>query len=431
MPPFKIIVWIMCSVLLVACDESNDDTTVDIESCEVTQQNRAVHEVLLDKYLWYQDIDQTLDYSSLDSPQQTLEFLIDRDRDRFSGIDNAADFDSLFQEGQYLGYGFSFTIKADGRVWIQFVYNDSPAGKSSIKRGDEILSINGQTVQQVIDSLSWDTVFGPALQNHPLTMQLRNQLGNIFSVILFKTTVNINTVLHHGILHNGSENVGYLAYKSFLNTSNAEFPAVFAAFKAAGVRKVILDMRYNGGGSVSVANKLASYLYANETTDDDLFTKLIYNDKHQDSNVFFFLESSLNQLELDQLIVITSAATCSASEMIINGLKPYVDVKTVGSATCGKPVGMNGFRFCDNIFLPVTFESQNKNDEGGYFDGISADCAAADDVNFALGDAEESMLSEALFVSANNRCQSALRVDQAERPDRKLEPVLRAVIGAY
>lgn len=430
MPPVKIIVWIMCSVLLVACDDSNDDTTVDIESCEVAHQNRVVHEVLLDNYLWYQDIDSTLDYSSLDSPQQTLEFLIDRDRDRFSGIDNAAEFDSLFQEGQYLGYGFSFTIKANDRVWVQFVYQDSPAGRNAIQRGDEILSINGQTVKQVIDSLSWNTVFGPARQNYPLTMQLRNQQGSIFNVNLFKTTVNINTVLSQSILHNGSENVGYLAYKGFLTTSNAEFPEVFAAFKLAGVRKVILDMRYNGGGSVSVANRLASYLYANETT-PDLFTKLIYNDKHQSNNAFFFLEPSLNQLDLDQLIVITSAATCSASEMIINGLKPYVDVKTVGSTTCGKPVGMNGFRFCDNIFLPVTFESQNKNDEGDYFDGISADCTAVDDVNFALGDAQESMLSEALFVSANNRCQSALRVAEPKKPDRNQESVLRGVIGAY
>lgn len=430
MPPVKIIILAVISALLMACKGSDNDVDLPvINGCEIDQQSQFVKDVLLDQYLWYRDVDATLNVDNLDSPNQALELLIDRDQDRFSGIDNAANFDSLFSEGQYLGYGFSFKVASDSRVLIQFIYDDSPTGRSDIQRGDEILSINGQTVQEVIDAAAWDTVFGPNTQGHPLRMVLRNTVGNEFEVFMQKTTVNINTVLHHSVIDNGIENVGYLVFKSFLSPSNNEFPAVFEDFRTAGVRKLVLDLRYNGGGSVSVANNLASYLYA-DSSSQELFAKLLHNDKQQFRNSSFYLNSALNKLNLTQLIVITSAATCSASEMMINGLKPFIDVKTVGSKTCGKPVGMNGFRFCDNILLPVTFEIRNQSNEGNYFDGIAADCAAEDDVSFNFGNTSEPMLDEALYLSRENSCQSASRPQQVSTQIKKFEPVVRTVIGA-
>jgi C-terminal processing protease CtpA/Prc len=194
---------------------------------------------------------------------------------------------------------------------------------------------------------------------------------------------------------------------------------------------MILDLRYNGGGSVWVANKLASYLYAN-SSNSQLFTRLQHNDKHRSRDSSYYLQTLINQLELEQLVIITTASTCSASEMIINGLKPYVNVITVGSKTCGKPVGMNGYPFCGQLMLPITFAVYNSENEGDYFDGISAQCPAEDDVSSDFGDEQEGMLSEALYVSRNNSCRSQV----AQKPAATLVPViredyLRNIIGAY
>ena len=188
-----------------------------------------------------------------------------------------------------------------------------------------------------------------------------------------------------------------------------------------------------------MARDLASYLRAVSESSQDLFSRLVFNDKNQSSNQSYFLRPLIHALNLDQLIVITTASTCSASEMIINGLSPYpdLDIKTVGSTTCGKPVGMNAFQFCDSMLVPVTFAVANQDQVASdtvadYFDGLPADCAAEDDFRVAFGDIDDPMLAEALYVSANNGCQPlAARSSPRSYRDVYAPGSLRAVIGAY
>lgn len=255
--------------------------------------------------------------------------------------------------------------------------------------------------------------------------------GDLISIHMEKTVVNINTVLHHSIIQNGNEKVGYLVFHSFLATSKAELVDVFNDFKAAGVTKMILDLRYNGGGLVDVAQSLASAMVTTNTA-TDLFTVLKYNDKHQDLNNEFFFLSLENELDLEQVTLITTGATASASESVINGLKPFVDVKTVGSTTFGKPVGMNGFEFCGNVMLPITFAGFNQDGEGDFFDGISADCAAEDDLGFSFGDVKGPMLSEALAVSQSGSCSSAKAAQKISSAQRSTASYsLQDIIGVY
>jgi carboxyl-terminal processing protease len=105
--------------------------------------------------------------------------------------------------------------------------------------------------------------------------------------------------------------------------------------------------------------------------------------------------------------VIATGGTASASEAIINGLRPYMDVKVVGDATYGKPVGQYGFDFCQKVLYPVAFLVTNSLGQADYFDGIPADCAAPDDVDHALASPQEASLAEALYVVRNGRCSGA------------------------
>jgi carboxyl-terminal processing protease len=436
-----IFVLISC-VLLLSCGGGTDDSLGDASlgnqqndqnDCEIPQQNQYVHEILKQYYLWYQQVPSYIDYAAFNSPAETLDFLRYESPgpDRFSYITSESSYRSLMDSGQYFGYGFSFETDVSGQVWVRFVYDDAPAGKAGMQRSDEIISINGETLTTITSNPNWTDILGPNQEGYPVDMVLRKANGSTSAIHMLKTTVNINTVLHSSVIDTGAVKTGYLVFKSFLETSSSELATVFANFKTAGVNRVILDLRYNGGGRVSVANTLASYLNKiNNNT--SVFGRLTFNDKNQNENYSYLLEQLNNALTLDQLIVITTGSTCSASEMVINGLSPYISVKTVGSTTCGKPVGMNPFFFCGNAMLPITFEVQNKNGYGGYYDGIAADCPAEDNVKFDFGDATDPMLAQALYLAENGSCMTtALRAPSSKAMQPRSSGNLRDIIGAY
>jgi hypothetical protein len=109
-------------------------------------------------------------------------------------------------------------------------------------------------------------------------------------------------------------------------------------------------------------------------------------------------------LNLQRLVVITSRSSASASELVINSLRAYIPVTTIGDTTYGKPVGQYGLRFCDKVLYPVAFSIKNANLEGDFFDGLPPDCAAADDSSHQLGDPAERSFAEALTFIRTGAC---------------------------
>ncbi len=391
-----------------------------------------MHEALLKDYLWYQGLPQTVNYGDFDSPAQLLDFLRQDPPDRFSFITDAQEYKALYNAGQYAGFGFSFEISADDRLLVRFVYNGSPAWQAGMRRGDEILSVNGETAAYLIAANDWNAAFGPSDVGVNGDFRLKKPDGSIIDVSMQKAVIDINTVLHSEVIQNGTVSIGYLVFNSFLNTSYEELQTVFTAFHAAGVSKLIVDLRYNGGGALWIAEAMASWIYG--SNHQETFAELRYNDKNRDRNtVYQMVSMPVNQqLAVDEVIVITTGESCSASEMLINGLKPFVLVRTVGSTTCGKPVGMSPQEICDKMLVAVNFAAYNANGEGDFYDGFAADCPASDNVGYDFGDGNEPMLQEALYLIQNNRCSTAQR-SLATAPS--VSPVetasLRAVIGAW
>jgi C-terminal processing protease CtpA/Prc len=105
-----------------------------------------------------------------------------------------------------------------------------------------------------------------------------------------------------------------------------------------------------------------------------------------------------------QVVFLTSGSTASASELLINGLKPFMDVKLVGTQTYGKPVGADAWEYCENIVSPITFRSLNADGEGDYFGGIPVDCEVPDDLDHQLGDEHELRLKTALSLMDGGAC---------------------------
>ena len=174
-----------------------------------------------------------------------------------------------------------------------------------------------------------------------------------------------------------------------------DFNRIFNRFQTAGVNEVVVDLRYNGGGYVSVQQKLANYL-TNVAANGNVMMNQEYNDKYTQYNETTEF-SKIGSLNLTRIFFIVSDNTASASELLINNLKPWMDVKIVGPENSyGKPVGYFPIAVGDWYIFPVSFRSTNKNGEGGYFNGLTPDKLVADGLDKDWGDQNESCLASVL-----------------------------------
>jgi len=413
---------LLCLLLSCGSDSGSSISDTDLvvagqisytaEECSVEGQNDFVYRVMTDTYLWYDMVPQ-VDPSTFGSPEELLENIRYSELDRWSYISDKDDYYTYYEEGQYVGLGFSM-IQTEGEVMIMYVFNDSPADQSGMERGDRILEVNGKTVEEIETNDEWDTIFGEDTVGVKVDLVIEKSDSTQSELSLTKAWVNINTVLYHDIIENEGIKIGYIVFKSFLMTSLDELTPVFTLFKEEGVEELVLDLRYNGGGRSVVAKYLAD-LIGGENTDGKIFQKFIHNDKYTEWNNDIIFSKYPISLDLDRVIVITTESTASASEMVINGLEPFVDVVVIGSTTSGKPAGMYGHDFCDKHISLIEFKIANADDEGDYFSGINPDCISDDDFTKQFGDAGEDSLKEALYYITCDECSEGRSYTMAKR----------------
>ena len=135
-----------------------------------------------------------------------------------------------------------------------------------------------------------------------------------------------------------------------------------------------------------------------------MFFRYAYNDRYPERNKVVLFENTKPALNLKRLFVLTSDETASASELIINGLRPYIPVITIGETTYGKPVGQDGIYYGEKILYITAHHIRNSRNEGDYFGGIPPTCKAKDDLTHPLGDVKEGMLKAALCYLETERC---------------------------
>ncbi|MEO8861432.1 MAG: S41 family peptidase, partial [Ginsengibacter sp.] len=196
----------------------------------------------------------------------------------------------------------------------------------------------------------------------------------------------------------GSKTIGYMVLNSFLGDTSqifSDFQRVINKFSTQSVSDIVIDLRYNGGGYVSVQEKLADYL-SPTSANGSVMMKETYNDKHQNYNTTLNFRK-IGPLNPNHVLFIVSQSTASASELLINNLKPYMSVKIVGPTnTDGKPVGFFPIPVGDWYVFPVSFRSTNSANYGGYFNGFTPDAIAADGLDKNWGDPTEASLAEAI-----------------------------------
>jgi C-terminal processing protease CtpA/Prc len=396
---FTMVAVAVLAAMTASCggSDSNDDS--GFTTCSQADQNQRVFNHMRSWYYWNASLPNSIDPEAYTSVEDMIDDIA-HPLDRYTFVIPEAQADSLFQNGQFIGVGITMRWVGN-RLFVAEVWPGSPAGLEGMERGDEVLEIGGTPVAS-IDSLS--DAFGDDEVGVQVTLRYNDvSAATILTPTLSKAVVTMDTVRFVDVFNVGGRIVGYLNFKTFVATSVQHLNDAFDTLQAAGVQDLVLDLRYNGGGFIYVAEQLASQIGGTTTVGQALIS-LVYNSNHQGSNYSSTFSNPGNALDLTRLVVITTDSTASASEMIINSLDPFIDVVTIGSTTYGKPVGSNAWDFCGQTLFPITFVTENAAGTADFFDGFPADCPAIDDLGHALSDPDEASLAEALFYIENGNC---------------------------
>lgn len=397
-------------VLLAACGGgSSDDGT-----CSVSAQKTWLADYMDDWYFWYQlsPRPNPAAYSSVETYFDALLYTGNSasfpDPDRWSYFDTTANFERFFGDGQTLGYGVSVAgLEVEGSpnspLYVRYVEPQSPAAAQGVARGDQILSINGRSSAQVITANDYSALSASA-SGQTVTLVLRRG-GQDRTVTLSSTVYTLTPVQGAAVVTSPQgRKMGYLSVKDMISQVNSPLDAAFASFRSQGVTEIVLDLRYNGGGLVSVGANVASYI-AGSRGSGKAYAKLFYNDKRSANNTSFAFSNPAASVGVARVFVLAGERTCSASEQVINGLRGAgVDVVAIGNTTCGKPVGFLPADNCGLTYSVVNFESVNDRNEGRYFDGFAPTCAVAEDFTQPTGSSGDPLLQAARTYADTGAC---------------------------
>jgi carboxyl-terminal processing protease len=423
--------------LLSACHKETDLVTPTTTA--TTTENETVDNWILENmreyYYWNDKIPASPDLTLVpsdffDSILYAYDATARPDGDRFSWIEENADDLSASLSGESTTTGMEFTLylRAQGSTdviaQVLYVLPNSPAAAAGFKRGDIISKVNGQTIttsNYVSLLYSGATTFSFGLAQIQNSALVDTDLARSVTATSFQA----NPVFMDSVYTVGGKTVGYLVYNQFVpapNNSNGseyddEVDAIFSNFKAKGVNELVLDLRYNPGGYTSSSANLASLIgkgidnskvYFREEWNSTLtpYLKQEYGDE-------FFLQRFVAKSQnigsnLQRVFVLTTEGTASASELIINGLRPYMTVTTIGTTTYGKNVG--SITIVDDSgkikwgMQPIVFKSFNSLGQSDYSTGFTPNVEVEEPLNLLpLGDVNEAMLNEALFQITGSR----------------------------
>lgn len=440
---FKLFLLLLVPLWCIQACQDMDDSLPEPTQLDV---QKFIWRGLNEMYLWQENVPDLADkrfatnteyetfLESFSSPENLFEHLLYRAPDsedaiKYGVVDKnswiVSDYLSL--ENQLQGttksngieFGLSLTNKNSDQVigYVQYIIPNSDAATKDIKRGEVFYGVNGTALTQSnFRNLLFSSNENYTLNFANLTYDSNNNAiitPNGKNLVLTKTNLAENPILIKKVIENGTHKIGYLMYNGFYSIYDSQLNDAFSYFQSEGVTDFVLDLRYNGGGEVATAARLASLITGQFT--GQIFNELAYNSKKTYLNRKYVFVSTLdkkplNSLNLNTVYVLTTSNTASASELIINGLDPYINVVQIGDNTYGKNVA--SVTLYDSPTLskknvnpahryamqPIVAHSVNSVGFGDYLDGLVPDFKVIEKIKTmgVLGDSNEPLLATAI-----------------------------------
>lgn len=373
--------------------------------------------------------------------------------DKYSFLDNGQVAGEI-QQGVAGDLGMEVTFARNGTgpndIVLVVLHSDKngPAGNAGVKRGYLITQINGSNVVYDNNGPGVQNVIKAIYRDAQANFTFKRQDGTSFTKELNRAVYPINPVLFDSVYNVAGKKVGYFVFNTFSNITNNNAPTltkteldrVFSKFEGAGISNLIVDFRYNGGGSVNTADYITSKI-APQSANGKVMYKYKYNDKLTAMSSQVGLPGDVKfentgNFNLENVFFISGDQTASASELVMNNLKPYMNVRIVGDTTYGKPVGF--FSFTISIFkngvekdladlYAINFETVNSAGEGGFYHGIAPNALAGDFVGEPWGGSkDENLIKVFNYISTGSygRMSSMERMSK----DKSLKIPVRSAI---
>ncbi len=348
------------------------------------------------KYLWYDRVPDAINLAQYDTPKALI------DAEKFGASDRWSF--ALQVEPKELGsfldsdaIGFGIGFRTD--LVVNYVQIYSPAwGK--IRRGDTLLKINGNDANANLVRIQARKL------DEPTRFTLRRENKQI--VVTLTPQHYTRHVTLDRIFKSGGKTFGYLRCDRFSEGLADELAHRFEDLASADVDEMIVDLRYNSGGDISQAVSLMEYLDSSHP--GEVATHLRWNDRFRasDTDYLFTSPPPSHALHLSRVIFLVTRETASASELVINGLKPYLDdVVVIGTPTDGKNVGMRAITHNDYTYYLINFYVENAAGDRSSVQGISPTCPAQDDLQYTMGDPREPMMQTAVYYALHSQCPDA------------------------
>ena len=397
------------------------------------------------------------------SPEDLFESLLylPNDIDEFSVIvPNYFELEQLLQGTTFnngMAYGLVKLPNATEDIfgYVRYVMPNTDAEAKGVTRGMIFNTIDGALITETnFSALLSSTTYTIGLADYDnngtaVTLMDDNITSNNETITLTKSAYTENPILTHNVLNINGSAIGYLMYNGFrIGDDNLdELNNVFAEFQSEGISDLVLDLRYNGGGSVDTAIWLASMItgqYTGEVffkekwnTDilaefeqsnpDAIINPFVTQMTKRNTNGDITFQQSINSLNLNKVYILTTRSSASASELVINGLTPYIDVVQVGATTRGKSQASRTIYDSANLskenvnpnhtyaMQPLIYEAQNANGYSEFYNGLSPDPSFQLSEHYenlgVLGDIEERLLAKAIAdITGLNR--SAIETQQ-------------------
>lgn len=447
----KAAVAFLCMAILFSSCKDDDDPVVVVPEGPNTKINSWIYDVMDEVYYWTDEMpsdgDKNQDpidyYRSLLSSEDRFSHIVPNYQDLINSLNGVS------KEAGY-EYGLFGVSGSTTDVWavVSYVKGNSPAKEAGLKRGDIIHKINGQTITRS----NYTDLLRKTSETHSVTYMRFDEEAEDFveQPALELQTVELaeNPNFMDTVYTVGGHKVGYFVYNFFSpggsqKQYDKQMDQVILDFKNKGVSDVILDLRYNSGGAISSATNLGS-LVGQSVDETKVFYENRWNSLYQK-----YWESQENgddvlrgkfinkvdkigdNLASGRIYILTGTRSASASELMINGLKPYMDVYLIGEKTRGKNVGsvpIEDSKNADNDYglLPIVFRIYNSQGSSDYSNGFFPNDEVKD---FqlpmkALGDVEEPLLARALDIITGSGAR--MRPYEAESK-YKLDPIMSSI----